>query len=167
MGQGESKFDSSFVFAYVINPRKRFYLTLPPKDYFESDPILTRPDIYALGPQNLSCITENLSLSSLRKDQKSYDSGYMSYFSDENGQLLKDLAYVDYNYYPTRKSLTITNEDNGNINTDKKNCLEISLADVVLASPDRALNEVYLPNRSIHSLSVNIGVLTMIRKLDL
>lgn len=151
MGQGESKIDGSFAFAYLINPRKQFYITPPAKD---SDPVLTRPGIYGL---NSTYSAESSSLSSL-------DSA-MSLGTDSSyDELAKDLAYVDHTYYPARKRSSTTDI---NITTNNKSHFELSMTDVVLASPDRTLTEVYLSSRSIHSLSLNMGMLTMIRKLDL
>ncbi|CEP12260.1 hypothetical protein [Parasitella parasitica] len=104
------------------------------------------------------------------------DSGYMSPSYDESMQLANDLDYIDSTYYPltASESYLLADEEDA---TTYKCCTEaaaatgshhvLSFTDVMLASPDKTLHEVYLPGRSIYRLSPNMAMLTMIRKLDL
>ncbi|KAG2205882.1 hypothetical protein INT46_006915 [Mucor plumbeus] len=111
-----------------------------------------------------------------RKPHERPDSGYMSPSYDGSMQLANDLEYIDNTYYTSLASEcfslaeSVGNTINSEINIgtyESGGGHVISFADIMLASPDKTLHEVYLSYRSIYRLSPNIAMLTMIRKLDL
>lgn len=183
MGQVDSKINGVFVFAYQVNSKKHYYTEQPSKSKeYGSDPILTHPELYGLNSSECTLSLSNdsfasSSLSSLNsivslKKIDRPDSGYMSPSYDGSIQLAQDLSYIDYTYYPLSAHLIHDNQqENLKINNDDDDdgdsSFEISLPDMIFASPDKSLTEVYLPCRAIQRLSPNIGMLTMIRKLDL
>ncbi|KAI9485464.1 MAG: hypothetical protein EXX96DRAFT_603793 [Benjaminiella poitrasii] len=200
MGQGESKLNGSFTFAYLSEEDETLeYSNISSFDNSNNNSnnndnglIHTYPEIYGLSSSNrfltsnpslmLSTNDENststlATLESLSKTSlylKRPDSGYISPSYEEDMQLAKDLTYVDKTYYhhllanvheirqeEDDKEGYYINIANGGGNR------RISFADVMLSASDKATQEVYLSSRCISGLSPNIGMLTMIRKLDL
>lgn len=142
MGQGESKFKSTFTFAYVKN---EFSATI-------ATSVLTaeNTDILLINPQKYGL--------------KQRDSGY------DDPSLVNDLNYIDTTYYSASKTsirttTTTTTADQQQQEQDN-NQTQISFAEVMTTS-EKGFEQVYLSCRSIDRLSPNIGMLTMIRKLDL
>lgn len=101
------------------------------------------------------------------------DSGYILPYYDESIKIINDLDYIDTTYYSNDNNMATTH--NKEIITKSVTSSEeiddgaaqLSFTDALLASPDKNLQEVHLSCRSILRLSPNIGMLTMIRKLDL
>ncbi|KAI8646697.1 hypothetical protein BD408DRAFT_409603 [Parasitella parasitica] len=180
--------DHSIATTTIIKKRKD-------KSYnYTQDALLSHPELYALRsqysflPPSLSSSLPSTSSSSVtsldcamtsKKFPERPDSGYMSPSYDESMQLANDLDYIDSTYYPftASESCLLADEE---YTTTYKSCTEaaakeeanrahhiLSFTDVMLASPDKTLHEVYLPGRSIYRLSPNMAMLTMIRKLDL
>lgn len=195
MGQTESKIKGSFTFAYLNNNNNSSTLiTKKQKDdgyyYYNQDALLAHPELYGLRSQYQflpllpSSSLPSTSMTSLdstvtvtnRKSHERPDSGYMSPSYDESMQLANDLDYIDSTYYTSLASKCSSSADDGDdiINSEidigtyeSGGGHVISFTDVMLASPDKTLHEVYLSCRSIYRLSPNIAMLTMIRKLDL
>lgn len=143
MGQSESKFKGTFTFAYV---KKDFpiasvsnVLTTTEKTDF----LLINPQEYGINKR---------------------DSGYY------DPSLVDDLNYIDTTYYSATKSITTTTTTTTTADQEQElldnNQTQISFADV-MATSEKGFEQVYLSCRSIDRLSPNIGMLTMIRKLDL
>jgi hypothetical protein len=156
MGQTESNL-KGYTFAYIASA----YSNTRSSNITEQtqrDLLFSQPEAYGLRPS--LCF----SAASSAKIRERPDSGYISPVCDENMHIVNDLAYIDTTYYP------LTNTSTESVDDDRQDITrgaQISFTDVMLASPDKTLREVYLSLRSIHSLSPNIGMLTMIRKLDL
>lgn len=171
MGQAESGLKGTYTFAYIANATQSYYSTQSPNSVDETtkkDLLFSNPEVYGLTSQ--LCFSSASTASSIKVHERP-DSGYMSPAYDEKMQILNDLAYIDNAYYPlTRKSTDSVCRDNdayNDITREEPRVSQISFTDAMLASPDKTLHEVYLSLRSIHRLSPNIGMLTMIRKLDL
>lgn len=164
MGQGDSKINGAIVFAYQVSLGKQYYLEPKAKETVDNDPILTRPELYGLDSTSSISFLKN---STDVKYEKRPDSGYMSPDeSIEEEKLAQDLTYVDLAYYPSRYHSNQQQTFETNNEVDEYG-MEVSFTDVMFASPDKTLSEVYLSCRAIQKLSPNIGMLTMIRKLDL
>jgi hypothetical protein len=173
MGQTESNLKGSYTFAYIANATQSYHNTRSPNIIDETtttkkDLLFLHPEVYGLRPQ---LYFSSASTASSTKVRERPDSGYISPVYDESMQIINDLAYIDNAYYycpltnTSSDSAVYNDKDTYNVMT--RGAQQISFTDVMLASPDKTLREVYLSLRSIHSLSPNIGMLTMIRKLDL
>ncbi|GAN09927.1 leucine-rich repeat-containing protein 58-like [Mucor ambiguus] len=164
-------------------------------EYFDQDILLTHPELYGLRSQYpfspllqspAAASLPSTSMTSLdstvtitnRKFHERPDSGYMSPSYDESMQLANDLEYIDSTYYSSMTSeycYSSTDDDtpykyvgeSTEASAHQGGRHVISFTDVMLSSPDKTLQEVYLPCRSIYKLSPNMAMLTMIRKLDL
>jgi hypothetical protein len=194
--ESKSKIKGSFTFAYLnSNNNSSTSITKKQKNYdgyynYNQDSLLNHPELYGLRSQYQflpllqSPSLPSTSMTSLdstvtvtyRKPHERPDSGYMSPSYDGSMQLANDLEYIDNTYYTSlasecfspAESVGDTINSEINIGTyESGGGHVISFADVMLASPDKTLHEVYLSYRSIYRLSPNIAMLTMIRKLDL
>lgn len=148
MGQGESKFKGSFAFGYLDESPAPVIRNMSNEEEERDDYLLQNPQGYGFN-----------------KYRHHRDSGYY----DQSLQV--DLNYIDNTYYSSSTTITITTGDyqqqQQQVEIEENNQAQISFAEVLEASADKSLRQVYLSNRSIHRLSPNIGMLTMIRKLDL
>ncbi|KAI8346777.1 hypothetical protein BD560DRAFT_450504 [Blakeslea trispora] len=158
MGQTKSSLKGTLVFAYLDHPETTEAIKT---DSPEKDGLLLYPEIYGLK-SNVSSVTRNT---------KRPDSGFVSTVSASNLLLLRDLAYVDHTYYSTwtLSSFSIHHPNHTSSssisNTDRPT--HISFTDAMLTSPDKSYQEIYLTNRGIRSLSPNISMLSTVRRLDL
>jgi hypothetical protein len=187
MGQAESQLKGSYTFAYQINnlaataPASAAEEIVEYENDDNNDQVLKNPEVYGLRiasssypflPPSLS--PTQLLQSSSTLNQQHRDSGYVSpFYYDESLHLMNDLSYIDttyYNNFSRRKpssAIKTTDQQQQQQQQTKGIGAHISFTDVMLSSPNNDLREVYLACRSIHSLSPDIGMLTMIRKLDL
>lgn len=142
MGQGESKFKGTFTFAYI----KREF----PSTIVTSVLTTEEADILLINPQQYGL--------------KKRDSGYY------DPSLVDDLNYIDTTYYSaskkSTKTITTTTSADQQQQEQDNNQTQITFAEVMTTS-EKGFEQVYLSCRSIDRLSPNIGMLTMIRKLDL
>lgn len=158
MGFGTSKFKGSLVFAYLIknipSPNEEETTTtliqgLQPDDDDDDDFLLQNPQGYGLSKS------------------RHRDSGYY----DERLQI--DLNYIDSTYYPVKPitNVSVPPTPPKRNRFQQKIILEanyqISFSDLLMSAEDKSLRQLYLSYKSIERLSPNIGMLTMIRKLDL
>ncbi|KAI8391158.1 uncharacterized protein BYT42DRAFT_555829 [Radiomyces spectabilis] len=179
MGQGASKAQGSITFAHLAASAKMDGV-LPSWD--DEDPILARPYLYGLADKShmsfppplcdisipsssssmstLASSSSRLSIHTAAPDRMGRtDSGY----GENENRLLNDLAYVDKTYYNNRRPATHSREPKH----PALSTITITFTDVAVASIDKTMQEVNLSSRSLGSLSPNIGLLTMIRKLVL
>jgi hypothetical protein len=174
MGQGDSKLHGSYTFGYILDHTESY--ATEQNVCFENDNILEHPELYGLRTQNSppSSLVVGTPESSTSGDSSLTTITRSSFFSqqqhqenedDENEQLIKDLVYVDQVYYPERSNSQTACIASATNNAEKGT--PISFADVFEASKEKAFREICLMSKSLTSLSPNIGLLTMIRKLDL
>ena len=164
MGQTESRLNGSYTFAYMLNSNNSTTSQLMAHSddddddiWEESDYILKNPEMYGFMHQTTTIRSKNYR-----------DSGYVLPYYHDN-ETINDLHYIDTAYYSnisftnavkqvaTTKTITTNNDDDP----------QISFADIMLATPEKTIQEVHLSCRSIIRLDQNICMLTMIRKLDL
>ncbi|KAI8996892.1 hypothetical protein BDB01DRAFT_768908 [Pilobolus umbonatus] len=99
------------------------------------------------------------------------DSGFIPY---DDRQLIIDLAYIDQTYYHSlEKAEDIrVNEEHYTINIDREalitaNKRGLTFSDILPMCLDKTMRDIDLNRRGIGSLTSNIILLPMIRKLDL
>jgi hypothetical protein len=164
MGQRDSKLKEPIIFGY-LSSSSRTNRKLPTR--YEKDHVLEHPELYGLRASileksNVLSINSCSTTSNCNREEH-LDSGY-AYNYDESKQLVNDLVYVDQKHYPESTRLhsrTYHNVENIALGPP------ITFDDITMASSDNTIREVQLANKSIRGLSPNIGLLTMIRKLDL
>ncbi|KAG0169854.1 hypothetical protein DFQ28_011339 [Apophysomyces sp. BC1034] len=152
MGQGTSKANGNLTFGHLSTPPT----TIEPEED-NNDLLLTKPELYGLDDKSISPISQNKSLAVDRLGR--IDSAYCD---NRDEKLINDLFYVDKTYYDNMKP----KHQRRDITTNN-NAPRLTFTDVALASLDKSMHDINLSFRYLGSLSPNVGLLTMIRKLDL
>lgn len=150
--RNKKKFGST-VFGYTTTSAPPIYIKKP-DDNQQEDNVLFKPFLYGLESTGSSN-----SIPSVTENQGRADSGFL--LSGKDSQLWKDLMYVDQTYYPdVQQSSTNESEIQDLLVGDA-----LTLEDI--SSISRNMQEIDLIKRGIGFISPNIGLLSMIRKLDL
>lgn len=143
----------STLFGYTTSIKASVYIKNEEKE--KDDNLLFKPFLYGLG------INQFHSQYSFTQDSSNNrtDSGFLLY--ENNSQLWKDLTYIDQTYY-NEQSITIQQQGQEIIYApgDALNFNDLS-------SMCLSLHDINLSKRGFGSITSNIGLLTMIRKLDL
>ncbi|KAF7727848.1 hypothetical protein EC973_006961 [Apophysomyces ossiformis] len=152
MGQGTSNLHQNLTFGYLASPS-----TILP-DEEDNHLILTNPHLYGLVDKSTSHASSKFSTSVDRLAR--IDSGYCN---DEKERLVKDLVYVDKTYYENIKPKHPRSETIASHNGASR----LTFANVVFDAMDKPTQDINLSFYGLRILSPNVGLLTMIRKLDL
>ncbi|KAI8647314.1 hypothetical protein BD408DRAFT_408975 [Parasitella parasitica] len=142
----------STVFGYTTTSASSIYLK-EADDTKQEDKVLFKPFLYGLASSESST-----SVGSVRKQGRT-DSGFL--LSGKDSQLWKDLMYVDQTYYPEKQPKP----------TDEAEMEDLLVGDTLtlkdISSTSQNLQEVDLSKRGFGFITPNIGLLSMIRRLDL
>lgn len=163
----------STVFGHIIFHKKAsvFIKGFDVDELKGDDNLLFKPFLYGLGQQ--ASLQSLLSAEHPHESNGSSraDSGFLLY--EKNSQLWKDLMYIDQTYYnnnalPLTSSTTTTTvrklSSSPNINTTTTGDA-LYFNDISAMCP--SMYDLDLSKRGFESISANISLLPMIRKLDL
>ncbi|CAO3629713.1 unnamed protein product [Mucor hiemalis] len=154
----------STVFGHILHHKKTsVYLSGFDTDEFKGDDnLLFKPFLYGLelnsSKQSIPSAVEHHNQSNGSRA----DSGFLLY--EKNSQLWKDLMYIDQTYYNNDEvPLTARKSSSLNITTTTGDALCFS----DIAAMCQSMYDLDLSKRGFESISPNISLLPMIRKLDL
>lgn len=140
----------STLFGYTTSIRASVYIQKNEQEEKE-DLVLFKPFLYGLGIPH-----SNQSI--LQDSGGRTDSGFLLY--EKNSQLWKDLTYVDQTYYPKEEEEEEQTQEIIYAPGDP-----FSFHD--LSSVCLSMHDIQLSKRGLRSITPNISLLSMIRKLDL
>ncbi|KAG2234360.1 hypothetical protein INT48_007227, partial [Thamnidium elegans] len=155
MGAVSSKNKKAFgskIFGYTTSIKASVYI----KEEKE-DALLFKPFLYGLG-----MIQHSLSQLSIADTSSRTDSGFLLY--EKDGQLWKDLAYIDQTYYQDDTDMaTVVKQPQPEIIYGPSIPFHFNEISIVCTS----FHDINLSKRGFGTISSNIGLLSMIKRLDL